>query len=308
MSAAPDTALAVVEDDREPFVPGIRTDLAHDAYLSVEALSSSALKLIHQRSLLHWRYLRDNPTDDGTISKDMGTALHMGVLEPERVAGEIAVLPEDAPKRPSVTQLRAKKPSPATIDAIAWWQDWNQRTADKLILTPTQERQVAGMIEAVRKHPRFEDLFTGGHPEVAFQWRDARLDLPCKAKFDYLTDDGFATDLKSCRDASPLGFARAVTTYLYHFQQAHYNTGHEHLRDASLRGFVFVAVEPDPPHAVGIYVLPSNAIQFATAMIENAMVKYADAQRRNWWPGYSERIQQVVLPRWATSIITPESV
>ena len=286
------------------FEEGIRTDISHEDYLSIPALSSSALKIVHEKSLLHYDYSRRHPRPP-TDAMAMGTALHMMILEPDRARTDVLCVPAEAPNRPTRIQLNAKKPSPATLEAIDWWRAWNERTAGKTVLSPDHYAQAEGMAEAVRNHPSFDDLFTGGSSEVSLQWTDETYGMPCKCRFDYLTRDGWATDLKSCADASPGGFARASASFLYHFQDAHYRAGFEAMQGEPLKCFLFVAVESEPPHAVGVYMMPENALNFARDRIDAIKARLREAQATNVWPGYSPNVQQLVYPKWATQLATP---
>jgi exodeoxyribonuclease VIII len=286
-----------------PFEPGIRTDLPHEDYLKIAALSASGIKRVLQ-SPMHYRYDQDNPSEP-TDSMLIGTALHMAVLEPDRFAADLLVIPDDAPKRPTAVQRRALKPSPAALESIRFWSDFEASAQGKLVLNAEQLAQVRGMAGAVQRHPAHGELLRDGAAEVSMQWRDARLDIPCKARFDYLRDDGIAIDVKSCVDASPEGFARAVTSFKYHYQNAWYNTAHEHLRDASLRAFVFIAVENTAPYGCAAYVIEPNAIAFGARRCEDAMLLYKQSLDTGYWRSYPERVQPIVLPRWATSFATP---
>lgn len=289
--------------EAEPFVPGVFTDMPHERYLSLDALSASGIKRILQ-SPMHYKYDREHPTE-ATESMLLGTALHMAVLEPDRYADSVIVIPEDAPARPTSRQWTAAKPSPASLAAMQWWTEFETRAAGKLLLKPEQAAKVEGMAGAVRRHPVHDELLRDGTPETSFLWRDARLDIACKARFDYLRDDGIALDLKSCVDASPDGFMRSVAQFKYHYQEAHYRNGHEHLRNESLRAFVFIAVENTAPYGCAVYVIEPNAIMFALDRVEEASILYAHCQKTGYWRGYSERILPIALPRWATTLTVP---
>ena len=284
----------------EPFVPGVFTDLPHDDYLKLDALSSSGIKRLLQ-SPMHYQYDREHPKE-ATDSMLIGTALHMAVLEPDRYADSVIVVPDDAPKRPTSAQWRAAKPSPASVAAMQWWTEFESRAAGKLLLDAEQAAKVEGMAGAVRRHPVHDELLRDGTPETSFLWRDARTELPCKARFDFLRNDGIALDLKSCMDASPEGFVRSVSTFRYHIQNAFYNSAHEHLRDASLRAFIFIAVENIAPYGCACYVLEPNAIMFGASRCDEAILLYAEAKRSGYWRGYSQRINPLTLPRWATTV------
>lgn len=304
--------LAPVETPAIPpdqvFTPGVRTDISHSDYLAIEALSASGIKRLLQ-SPLHYRYDRDNPSEP-TAALAMGTALHMGILEPDRFDGDaIAVIPDDAPNRPSSRQIKAAKPGPATIAAIDWWERFDADAQGRTVLTESQSAIVRGMVGSVRRHPLYEDLFAGdGASEVTYQWHDARHGeaVPCKCRYDRLQRSGLIVDIKTTRDASPEAFARAVGSYGYHVQEAHYRTGFEHLHTHSPDGFLFVAVENEAPFGCAIYTNLPNAVMFGLDQCERAMLLYAQARKTGYWRGYPETIAPVILPRWAVSIPTPE--
>ena len=302
MSAVLELASTVDQDARPavPFVPGMTTDLSHEDYLRVEALSASGIKRILQ-SPMHYDFDRTQPRTE-TESMLVGTALHMAVLEPARFATSYAVAPDDAPRRPTAAQLNAKSPSATTVEAVRYWAKFDQETEGKTLLTAEQAARVEGMARAIRRHPAHDEFLCDGAPEVSLMWEDARLRIPCKARFDYLRPDGIAIDLKSCQDASLDGFARAVATFRYHYQHAWYNNGHEHVNGRSLKAFLFFAVESVAPFGCAVYVLPSNAVLFGNDRCEEAMLLYAQARKTGYWRGYSEKIQPLALPRWATTI------
>lgn len=286
-----------------PFVPGVRTDLEHDDYLRVDALSASGIKLL-LRSPLHYKMDRETPRE-ATPAMQIGTAVHMAILEPERYVSDVAIIPADAPRRPTAAQQNAARPSPATVAAMQWWAAFETEHAGKLMLSAADGERVGKMAASVRRHPIHAAMMEeGGDSEVSMFWRDARHDIACKARFDRLAG-GFAYDVKSCQDASPDGFARAVAAFRYHLQAAWYSNGYEHVANESLRAFVFVAVESEAPHACAAYVLEPNAILFGHDQNERAMLLYAQAKKSGYWRGYSERVNPIILPRWATSIATP---
>lgn len=277
--------------EAEPFEPGIRDDLPAHRYHSIEALSASGIKRILQ-SPMHYRYDREHPKEP-TDSMAMGTALHLAVLEPDRYAAEVAVMP-DFNRR--------------TNAGKADYAAWIEQHQGFVVLTSDQVAQVEGMAAAVKRHPIYGELMTEGRAEVSLQWRDARFQdqVPCKARFDWLREDGIGIDLKSCQDASPEGFSRAVAKFLYHLQAAWYNNGHEHLLDRSLQAFIFVAVESSAPYGCAAYVLQANALRFGADQCERAMLLYAQARKSGYWRGYPETVSPLILPRWALSIPTPE--
>lgn len=296
---APSQALAPV------FTPGVYTNehLSNEDYHRLDALSSTGIKQI-LRSPMHYRYWRDHPQEerDALI---LGSALHMSVLEPDRFAADVVAVPDDAPRKPTSRQRGAMKPSPATLSAIGWWDDWEASTVGKVVISAEQRVHVEGMGNAVRRHPVYQEFLVHCLTEVSYLWNDARLGTPCRCRFDLLHPEHFAFDLKSTRDASPDGFSRAVASYSYHLQEAHYRNGYEHIAHQSLQAFAFIAVENLPPYGVAVYVNPSNAIRYALNRVEEALILYDHCMKTGYWRGYSEKIQPLVLPRWATQLAVP---
>jgi hypothetical protein len=285
------------------FTPGIRRDLSNANYQRIDALSATGIRRLLQSPLHHrFAYLHPDQAEASSAQK-MGSALHLGILEPDRFdSGDVVTIPADAPSRPSERTLKAAKPSASSLFAMDYWRDFDELTAGKILLTAAESEIVQGMVESVRAHPLYRELFSGGAGEVSYQWRDARLGIPCRCRFDYLQGESLAVDLKSTRDASPEGFAKAAASYAYGIQQAHYLNGFEHLHDKSLDGFVFFAVENVAPYCCAAYVLPSNVINFCLDRVEQAMLLYKRCRDTGEWPGYSQRILPLTLPRWATTM------
>lgn len=66
--------------------------------------------------------------------------------------------PKDAPRKPTSTQRAAKKPKPKTVEAIAWWDAWEEAHAGALSLSDDDWLILPEAADAVRKHPMFADI------------------------------------------------------------------------------------------------------------------------------------------------------
>jgi acetyl/propionyl-CoA carboxylase alpha subunit len=73
----------------------------------------------------------------------------------------------------------------------------------------------------------------------------------------------------------------------------------EFARRCEAEGFIFIAVEKKPPYAVGIYTLSldGKAQGWAEAMADVQVYRNAEEQKQ--WRGYSPKIEEIELPRWA---------
>lgn len=290
---------AVVERPAAPaFQPGRFDGMPSADYHRIEAVGSGGVKKLLQ-SAAHYLVERTQPKEP-TDEMQFGTAVHMGVLEPELFSNAVAHVPADAPKRPTKTQLNAKKPSPETLFQIDWWErfDDDHRMCEIVLAADNYDR-CCRTVDAILAHPGAQKLLTGGTPEVSLFWNDARYGAPCKARIDFLRDDGGMVDIKTTIDASPEGFGRIIASFLYHVQGAHYWSGGEHVLGASPKFFAFIAAEKEPPYGVSTQVLQVDALRVGMAKADRALKKYAEAVATGRWTAYSDLIEPAILPAWA---------
>jgi exodeoxyribonuclease VIII len=281
-------------------VSGLYVDEPEEVYHQTRlgVVSCSGLKAL-LRSPAHYRaWAEADQAGPTTDAKTFGKALHCAILEPEKFARVYAVLPADAPRRPSITQRNAKNPSDDTLIAIQWWDRWER--AGKIALGPDTMQRIRGMQESVLSHPWASLMLKGGASEVVARWIDPETGRECKLRADYFRDGGhpIAFDLKACVDASFKGFGRAVQNYDYHLQDAHYSKGFEVI-GKRLEEFVFIAIENEAPFVCQPYFcgIEERACgEMLRARGTRILKKCMDAGR---FPGYSDDIEQITLPPWA---------
>ncbi len=129
-------------------------------------------------------------------------------------------------------------------------------------------------------------------------WDDADTGHPCKARADYIRDDDIMVDLKTTMDASLSEFSRSIAKFGYHRQDAMYSDGFEACFGRPSRGFVFVAVETKPPHAVGVYTLDAESADAGRIEYQTLLNSFAECMESGNWPAYSDNIETIELPRW----------
>lgn len=268
-----------------PFEVGIFDDMLAEIYHRHEAMSSGGVKKI-LKSCAHYRLMRTT-RNIPTPAMQFGSAVHDGVLEPETFDARVVVRPDFG--HPNSNAAKAAKAAFVAANA------------GRIILSPADMVRARRTIDAVWEHPAARKLLTGAEIEKSFFWNDARYKVPCKARWD-ARNYGFAIDLKTTEDASPDGFARSIANYGYHAQGAHYCSAAEHLLNASPEGFLFIAAESVPPHAVAVYQLPGNAIAAGMRLVNIALARYADALAAGTWAGYPNTIESIQLPQWALRI------
>jgi hypothetical protein len=264
------------------FAPGVDYAMPADLYHAIPAVGSSGLKSF-LRSPAHYRARLAQPAEP-TDAQALGTAVHLAVLEPERFEREVVAAPKFD------RRTTAGKAAAAEFDAAH---------AGRLVLAADVHETACRVRDAVRSHPAAALLLAHGAPEVSLQWIDEASGVPCKSRLDWLAPDHSVVDLKTARDASPLGFGRAIGQYGYAIQQAVYVAGVRAALGAEPPMFAFVAVETEPPFAVGVYVLDDDAVAAAEVRVAEALARFAQCRAADTWPAYGDLIQTITLPRWA---------
>lgn len=183
----------------------------------------------------------------------------------------------------------------------------------KTILDDEMFYQLINMRDAVYAHPSANKLLTKvpGKAEVSAYWHDPETGELCRVRPDWWREDGYIVDLKTTTDASPEGFAKSVVNWRYHVQAPYYMDGLNHAAEQSgtdikpIKGFVFLAVEKDAcvvngeAKGVGVYVLDEEALHEGAAQYRKNLNTYVLCSNENKWPGYSNKVETLTLPKWA---------
>ena len=215
---------------------------------------------------------------------DLGTAVHAKVLG---VGAQTVVIPED---------LLGANDAVSTKAAKDWIAD--ARAAGQTPVKRAVADEVDAMTEAVLGHTMARTLLEqpGGTPEASVFSTDPDTDVAMRARFDYLAT--IAVDLKTARDASPAGFARASADHGYHVQRGHYLDALKFADGQMSDGFVFVVVENVAPYLVGVYRLNSEFEEIGERRARQARRIYRECLDTGVWPGYGDDIQSLMAPFW----------
>lgn len=262
------------------FTPGVYQGMPAPDYHAIDALSASGAKHL-LRSPAHYLAQKEKPMEP-TPSMRLGTAVHTMILEPEKADIEIA-------RAPKVD--RRTKVGKETIELF------ERENAGKLCLDADTYDRAAAVADAVAKHPVASTLLRDGQAETSMLWQ-AYDGLPCKARFDYYKGDGII-DIKTTQDASPEGFARAIASFKYHMQAAHYLQGYREVTGWDADYFTFIAVETEAPYAIGIYTLDEPSLMSGRILMEKAALAFRQAADPVQWKGYPQGVQTISVPSWA---------
>lgn len=247
------------------------TEMTDEEYFKAKGLSKSFLARMDCPDKAH---IYKEPTP----AMLLGTLAHCAILEPDQFDLRYVVAPE-INKR--------------TNAGKAEWAEFEAANAGKVVITQDQYTQAQAMAEAIRNHPTASSFLSGGMAEQAYFWEDENGEL-CKCKADYIQGDTIV-DLKTCADASPSGFGRAVTNFKYHWQDAWYRDG------IGAERFVFVAIEAAEPYVIEVYELGEESVQKGRDQINAAKERYVFHRDFEPYIGYTGHggITELHLPAWA---------
>lgn len=287
---------------------GIYQDISNEDYHHGPGDSKSDLDRV-RRSPLHYKANKDAANDNAnspTADQAFGSAYHTFILEPEEFSNRYVTVPEGAPKKPTITQRNAAKPSPATVEAIDFWDKFEAESAGKEILDLDDLDTLHKMAEVLSDHPAARALLTSapGRAEMSAYWIDPRTGLLLRCRPDFWREDGILVDLKTTGDASLEEFSRSMVKWRYHVQAPFYldGTNEAIIQSGSAikrpEQFVFLAQEKKPPYAPACYVLDDEGMRIGRAQYRADLDRLAECKASGEWPGYGSQIQKIAVPVW----------
>lgn len=279
--------------------PGIYP-MKDEQYFAHTAVSNSDLKEV-ARSPAHYKAYKATPRQETAAMRE-GSAIHCAVLEPDEFLRRYAVLPDNSPARPTDAMLKAKKPSPSSVERMEFWMRWEAENAGKISLSCTEAAEYMELGTAVRNHPELSVFFEKGFAERAVFGTDPVTGTLCKCKPDYLTtvrNYSVTIELKTTEDARPEAFQRTAFKFGYYQGAAWYSDVQGWSGTGAPDLYLFVVVERKAPYGIKVYELTPEALEFGQRRYRAALDLYAYCLEMDEWPVYDTKIEPLSLPNWA---------
>lgn len=282
---------------------GIFPDMPNREYHAHPALGSSGLKLLDQSPLHYWNAYRNPeraPAEDSNALR-IGRACHTVYLEPHLIDDMLIVLPEDLDRR--------------TKEGKILWAEI--LASGKEPITDKEWQQVSAMSRAAHSHPISQILFDrcNAQTEVSIFWIDPETGANCKIRPDFMVEpcamfpDGLIADLKTTDDASPAGFAKSAWNWDMHLQAALYPEGFmATFKTRKPPAFLWLAQEKSAPYANAYYACPSKLSTYGRREVNRLRQIFAECLATDDWPGYSRKVQDILLPAWADRIVEQAAI
>jgi hypothetical protein len=176
------------------------------------------------------------------------------------------------------------------------WKEWAASVEGKEIIPLDWYERILQCGVAIAEHPIASELLVGAQTEVSMIW-DGAPDCRMKGRVDAISDH-IALDLKFTAKTKADGFNRTCSDYLYHWQAAAYLDGLNSCGQ-QVGMFLFIAVDPQPPHSVEVYEISSSDLAQASLNYRAALEAFYRCQRHDRWPSSTNKITTVQLPPWA---------
>jgi hypothetical protein len=195
--------------------------------------------------------------------------------------------------------------------------DFENRTRNKAFIKAEEEVLAAGKRVVLRKewdeaaaiaaavwgNPTAAGLLAGADYEVSGFWVNAEFGIWQRMRMDAHSLQWpmpTIVDLKTSADASAEGFAKSMADYGYVRQDVHYREGLAACLgcDPGDIDFVFIVVESEPPYLTATYRPHEQDIDRAAHQLRAARERFRHCSESGIWPGYSEEIETLELPRY----------
>jgi hypothetical protein len=259
-------------------MPGLMPRISNEYYHASPAIGSSRLKQVLKCPALY----HANQPFKATAAMDLGTVVHAMVLEPEDVQDVCVIAPKFAGK--GATAARA---------------EFKAAHSGRIVLSAADMAKAQAMASNVLALPDVGDILSAAQCEHSGWYDDPITGLACRYRPDARTD-WLIADLKTCADASPAGFSRAIENFGYHISAAHYLIGDSVLTGSAHQTFAFLCVESSAPYLAATYILSADSLALGEWKREKALAAIKCCTESGVWPGYNAgQPSHLGVPPWA---------
>jgi|21_taG_2_1085346.scaffolds.fasta_scaffold00150_47 hypothetical protein len=254
----------------------INKDLSNKEYHEHASYSSSDVKAVATSTIYHWK----NAVRKESAAFDLGSAVHAMLLEPEK---NLVI------------------EGPETRRGKEWKELKDATDFGGKILLPKKEYHLAeNMSQSAMFTENVNELLTDSLliTEASFFVHDRMCELDLKCRPDgLLPHKRIMFDIKTCQDASPTGFAKAVRDYGYDIQAAFYKHV-MHLEGVTVKDFFFICIEKTNPFIVQVHKLSDEYLNHAHMRMIHTLKTIREADvTQDYSTGWPE-VNTIDLPKW----------
>ena len=291
-----------------PLTPGLYPDIPEEVYHSqtgewADLPSKSRLeKLLWSPAHCRESWLHPKPPTD---EMKFGSAVHSLVLTPKIFEAEYVIA---GPCCAVTKKGTGCKNDGKYLHGGQWYCGTHKPDGepdDKKSLSAEDFAKATAMRDSIMAHPAAASLINSlDAVELSAIFLDPDADLLCKMRMDGVSHaNECIIDIKTTGDARKGEFDRSIFDFGYHRQAAMYLHGAASIGQ-KFNHFVIIAVEKTAPYAVGVYRLKDDIVELGWLDVGQMMMTYRTCAEQNYWPAYSEKVEDIGIPGWAIRKVT----
>jgi len=286
-------------DDKvtEPGAYRMPMSLYHSQCCPGVSVSSTGIrKAALQSPLAFWKTSDLNPDryppkpeSDALV---LGKAAHCLILGDEVFAENFIYVPEDAPKRPTVTQIAAFEKngfwSDAAKDGAEFWEKFDKEAQGRAFLTAEQVTKIGYMAENLAALPEARAALIGDLTEISMIWQDEITGLWVKSRPDCIPTNGI--DFGDLKTFAPKGAdivlsaQRSITDFGYAVQMAMACEGAERIFGTTAEQCALIFIQTTEPYEPVPIMLDAEAIHWGRVLFRDGLDKIAHGLKTGEWP------------------------
>lgn len=273
------------------------------------SVSSTGLRKAHKSPHSFWKTSDMNPNryppKPDSESLILGKAAHALILGDEVFDDKFCFVPDDAPARPTATQIKAFKRdgewSESAQERADFWIPFDEAAEGKLELKSEQVQRIQYMAENLANEPLAVEMLVSDMVEVSMIWQDQITGLWIKSRPDALPSNGY--DFGDLKTFAPKGrdlilsAIRSTTDFEYAMQMGLAIDSAEHVMGVhtSRCGLVFTQTS-EPYEAIPIS-LNEDTLYWARVLCRDGINKIAHGIETGEWPGVTDgKITEYAYP------------
>lgn len=305
--------IPTIPDDGQVTEPGayrMSMDLYHSQRVCLgPSVSSTGLrKAALQSPHAFWKTWDGNPDrypeKEVSDSLILGRAAHCLILGDEVFEDNFVYVPEDAPHRPTITQIKAFARdgvwSEAAKEGAVWWEAFDKKAKGRMELKAEQVQRIQYMAENLAANPLCVELLKSDLIEISMIWQDEQTGLWVKSRPDCIPSNGY--DFGDLKTFAPKGSnlilaaQRATTDHGYAMQMALAVMGAEQVfgSTATECGLCFVSTA-EPYEAIPIRI-DADSLYWARVLCRDGLNRIAEGLKSNEWPGIGADLTTYSFP------------
>jgi hypothetical protein len=212
----------------------------------------------------------------------LGTAVHLMVLEPHHFARDVAVFPGIKDGRDGA------------------YKQWATDNADRILIDEPTLRTIRTMATRIQERPykgrALGDFLAESLREVSIYFTEPTTGVRLRVRLDALHPD-LSLDLKTTRHQFAGAFIRDAVDLHYDLQAFLYSAARA-LWEGSTKPapFVFAAIETDAPHSVSVVTAGETFLHNGAAKLQRCLSLYAACRQTEHWPATDEDVVAEIQP------------